>query len=296
MFNNIGFKEIKKVSFGLTNFNYLIIDENNNKYFFKIYRYKSIESITNELNFINYLVKKNFPTPKIIINQNSDKCVVFEYIDGKHPKQNIDNIIKIGKLISKLHNIKIDREVNLNIGYSLNLKDIKEFKSNFNTKLNNLFEIILLKVESIPFDNLPKSATHCDIFLDNLIEFNNKVFLIDFEELAYENSIFDICRAMYGCCFKNNKLNLNLVKVMIYEYQKYRKLTDLEKEYIYEYTLYAGFISIFWRYREFNINRYDSEKSSLYKEFINALEILLNMKKEEFLKTIFSAINFNLML
>ncbi|MCI5160078.1 MAG: hypothetical protein D3906_16975 [Candidatus Electrothrix sp. AUS1_2] len=141
------------------------------------------------------------------------------------------------------------------------------------------FELIINIGEKIPFADLPTGLAHCDIFLDNMIKnTSSKIYLLDFEEVAIENYLFDVGRSIIGCCIHNDLVDLNLARRLIEGYETVRKLSSLEIDYLVDYIIYCGGISAFWRYYEFNVKRPDEEKKDFYKKILTPVKALIDNK------------------
>ena len=299
LYYNLEIKTINETDGGLTNFNYFIIDNKNKQYFLKNYRNNSFQLINQEIEFIDCAIRNKIKTPKVIKNIKNENIsihdgsyyVLFEYIKGKQPIATNDNIQKIAYIIANIHNINSDCSVKKK-KYSLNLNHIISELKKYNKYIKQeiyefLFDLIQIS-KKIPFEKLPKSYNHCDIFLDNLIQTEHDLYIIDFEEVSYENVLFDISRCAYGCCIKNDVIDFNKYSLLIQTYDKKRTLSLQEKEYLYEYTIYTGLISIFWRYMEFNIYRKDAIKKELYKELFITIKNFLKIDKLDFYNKIFN--------
>ena len=296
---NINIIDIEKTEAGLTNFNYYITDENHQKYFLKMYRKNSIEEINNEIEFINCVLNNKIKTPKIIKNiynnditiNNGNSYVLFEYINGKHPIATDANIRKIGRLMANMHQINIEcsiKQKKYSIDINHIISELKRYETKVDDELLNLFYKLIKNSQNIPFEKLPKSYNHCDIFLDNLIQKDEDIYIIDFEEVSYENSLFDISRCAFGCCRDNDTINLQKYYILINSYNNVKPLTQEEKEYLYDYTIFTGLISTFWRYMEFNIYRIDDTKKELYKELYYSIIKFIKIDKLDFYNKMFN--------
>lgn len=230
-------------------------------YFLKIYRYPDIEKIKTEIALLNKLGYRAF-----FFEDGDKKGVITEYLNGSEPKQTEKNLFKIGAQISKLHLVQTDGLETKNQKQKF-IKLEKEIKDQGLKFLYPLLE----NCKNIPFDRLPVSLIHGDVFLDNTIEKDGKITLVDYEEIAYSNSLFDVARAVIGCCITKGEIEKTLTDALIKGYETNRSLEDIEKNHFKKMIIYTGLYSVFWRYREFNILRPDSGKKDLYRELLKPI-------------------------
>lgn len=176
-----------------------ICEDDNNKYFVKIYNEDNLERIKN----IDFIYKKlNIPTAKIVkaeyLNDLSKTIVVYEYIDGKElidltKKLNIEEIenigLQVGKNLSKFKKIKCDKQ-----------KLIDLYEKEFNKLIDVLYiskkyfeknegkKLYYIDLDRLHYDFLEykkyvyrneSTFIHGDINLHNVIVKNGKTYFID---------------------------------------------------------------------------------------------------------------------
>lgn len=282
---------INPIHSGLTNFNYEIIDTQNKKYFLKIFRQSN--RVGDIAALIHNLMEYRFPTPALIPCQNGQLfwtdgrqgAIMTEFIEGKFPQAKEDEFWKIGHLMGALHTVPVNTQ--LLKGYSLDFESqVSEIKNlAADDDIQAFIEGVRPFIETIPDGDFPESIVHGDVFLDNLLvtEFGD-IYFIDFEGGCVDRCIFDLARSIIGCTIRNQVLDLHLTHYLLSGYEYSRPLEEIEKEYLFEYVIYAGAVSTLWRYLEFNHRRSGENKTGLYKELLNPTWDFLRKGKKEFVR------------
>ncbi|MDH4261973.1 MAG: phosphotransferase [Spirochaetia bacterium] len=283
---------IEKLNSGLTNFNYHIYMQNDQHCFLKVFRNADQKRVLGITNLINNILKHHFPTPDLISCNNryywqdeNHIAIMTRFIKGRYPEKNVTNLYKIGTILGMLHQIPVFAD--LLQGYSLNYYEQRIKILQFNTSKKHEFEKFIKTVDpiiqKIPENGFHESIIHGDVFLDNLLltDFDD-IFFIDFEGGCIDKSIFDLARAVIGCAVYKNEINLDLAAALITGYDKTRKLDLIEREFLFEYIIYAGTVSTLWRFIEFNINRPNENKSSLFEELMQPTLNFVKLKKNFF--------------
>ncbi len=283
--------DFSTIEYGFENEHYKITINHTESYFVKLYRYRTEPMVSTELHLAITLKELGLFTPQVIptlsgylyTKYQGRYLALFEFIEGSHPKPTDNNLVKIGQAIAQIHQCKPNITLN---AYQLSpeaLFHTIQTLSSLEPSLADFFHSAISVTKDIPFDKLPKSLTHCDIFLDNLIETkNSKLYVIDFEDAAFDNCLLDISRAIIGCCTKQEMVDITLCKALLKGYSMQCSLSTIEQEHLYEYIIYAGLLSTFWRYEEFNIKRPHEGKNKIYKEWMLPTMQLIKMGKTHF--------------
>jgi homoserine kinase type II len=145
---------------------------------------------------------------------------------------------EVGKMVANLHNLTgnfDEKRPN-----SLDLKDWKNiYKKCLNKKSEEYNEIMYLLKNEIDYlenhwpSNIPCGVIHADLFRDNIFFKNEKISgVIDFYFSCYYFYVYDIAIVINDWCFSENGKNFHKQNCLtiLEEYQKLRKLSDLEKE------------------------------------------------------------------
>ena len=167
---------------------------------------------------------------------------VFEFVYGKNlfgfSNSSLKDIIKeIAYQTATINNLEIETE------FVYDCWSIANFCCEYNKKKNYLasddrkyFEDLIIRFKNIDFDMLPKGFVHGDIRNTNVIFDNNKkIWIIDFSVSNILPRIIDLAVIASSICLdKNSKDNTyNNIYLLLYEYNKYNKLTKYEIDNFY---------------------------------------------------------------
>lgn len=241
--------KVKRFDAGVLNDNFLIEAEKE-KYVFRVYNFKNEEKIKFEVEILEFLRQNDFPSPKLLADKNGEAigsfngkpCLFYVFIEGEQLRDaTLEMIGRIGGLMGKLHNLGKDfkpifskptwepeelkkiamenREKMLGSGFP-RVKELMDFTETELAKYN------------FP-KNLPKGITHQDIKPENIIVKNNKIMgIVDFDNSYIGAFLHDITTIIIWTCFKNSKLDVNLMEELLKGYEKEKQLTKEEKEYL----------------------------------------------------------------
>jgi thiamine kinase-like enzyme len=211
--------QVNTISGGITNQNYIISDDTNEKYFVRladdipehlVYR-------SNEIMVCKAASKCNI-TPYMVYNTQTVQ--VSKFIEGKtytveDVKANIDKIIKI---VKKAHN-EIPKVVEGNpIVFDVFdvIRHYKEYLEKNNSSWKNILDDLLKKSDIIeqkskPYDEIVLS--HNDLLSANFMECREQLWLIDWEYSGFNTPLFDL-----GGLSSNNDFNEEEEKYLLENY------------------------------------------------------------------------------
>lgn len=261
-------------------------------------RWRSKEEIEAELELIEYLAKKSFPViipvknieDREIISWKNHSGYLRMFISGKaklNPRK--EDIKKFGKLLGRYHslieNYKTKNKRKHEFGLAETLEYFKSKKrliskggaGNFAKKFEE--EILLLDFPK----NLPAGMVHEDPGKRHILWKKNKIMaVIDFDRCYYGKLILDLAQACRGWCFAGNwkKWSNENFKVLLEGYSKRRKLTKLEKKFLFnaiEFAILERALSFCVRFLKVTHDR-DDKNYALHS--INGKRGLLGMLKE----------------
>ena len=231
---------------GIENSNFKIFC-NNQPYILTIFEKRvTEEELPFFINLKNFLNKNNFKCPKAISDKNgiilkkikNKTAVIISFLEGKSVEKPNNEICKeVGKMIANLHNLtKNFKEKRHN---SLDLKDWKDiYKKCLDVKSEEFDETMYLLKNEINYvenywpSNIPCGVIHADLFRNNIFFKNGKISgVIDFYFSCYYFYVYDIAIVINDWCFSENgkKFQKENCLIILEEYQKIRKLSDLEK-------------------------------------------------------------------
>ncbi len=289
------------------NFAYLIISSKG-KFFLRLSpfgpRWRSEKEILAEIELLEYLRKNDFPVFPLICDRNKEFLISWKkhfgyiriYGEGRAKlNPNNSDIKKLGVCLGRFHNLIENYQTRYKREH---IWDLQKTKKNF--LLNKKFILIsnfenkekfVLKIEkelsSISFPGiLPSGMIHEDLGKRHVIWKDNEIEgFLDFDRAYYGRLVLDLGQACRGWCFSNNwrKWNNKKFKTLISGYEEERKITKVEKEYLFNairFAILERSISFCMRYIEATRDKED-EKFAWHSISESGLLGLLNRDKEK---------------
>jgi homoserine kinase type II len=291
---NLGeFKKVQPFKLGAVQTN-LLLTTSKGKYVFRYYENRPEKYALFETKLLQYLVKQSYPCSAPIKNIHggfvgkfkNKPFAMFKFLEGEHSKD-LSNYKQIVKAMGKLHQITIGYKPKFyqfrhgyNPEYSLQSAVVKarRIKPKFEAEKRLKWLKTELKKLQIP-NNLPKGACHCDTHPSNFLYKGKKlVAVLDFDDASYIYLLYDIANTIYFWAWPHKKkIIFDKARKIVREYQKYRKLTELEKRHLYDMLKLVILISISWFLHDKKDNYYDKKK----------IEFLNSISRQEFYKKVF---------
>lgn len=239
-------KSFFKIKTGILNTNYYL-DCNEGKFVLRVFEGgRDFQEENQELEFL-LLLKEIIPCCTPVKNIFKENYVVFKnkmvalfyFIDGE-PIKNIDeNLLKeIGKYLGKLHNFSIDKKLvrKSRVDMECYYKKIDFEKINLPEELKNKIKTSYKEIKKIDFSSLPSGIIHNDIFPDNVFIKEDKIVgILDFNEAQTAPFIYDLAIVINYWIRLNSfseHMERRYIEAFLNEYEKFRKLELLEKEYL----------------------------------------------------------------
>jgi Ser/Thr protein kinase RdoA (MazF antagonist) len=135
----------------------------------------------------------------------------------------------------------------------------------------------MLKIENSRLrdniENLPRGVIHGDLFPDNVLGSNEKVWaLLDFEEVCHDILAFDLVMTFVGFGWKNGEPVTERWKSLLDGYQSVRVLSDAEINALPDLHRLATLSIAAWRYWQFVINLPNTKHTNRYIEMTDRLD------------------------
>ncbi|MBS4177473.1 homoserine kinase [Lederbergia citrea] len=254
------------------------------QYVFRYYENRTVNSVSFETNFLRYLKDHNYPCPAPFKNKygsyvgihKQKPYVIFEFMEGQHIKEPNENQKK--QLIQKtaeLHHISknytsIYKEDRWN--YSIELcRDLAQQESKRINTSNSREKLSWLENELLKL-NLPKSLPmgicHADFNFSNILykddEFNA---LLDFDDANYTYLLFDLVVLIESWAWRhdvNKLLNMEEAKEIIIEYSKHRRLSDIEKNHLFDVYKLSILIDCVWYFERGDVKDFYEKRKIDY--------------------------------
>lgn len=278
----------------------ILINTTKGKFVLRYYENRSKESVLFETDFLNHLVKHQYPCAKPIINSNGGfigifkkkPFVIFSYLEGHHLKSlnnaQIQEMIKHLALLHKLSEnykpINVKHREPRSIEFCLKTAKIesKRFKDKKIGK--ERLKFVKTSLGKIDFPkNLPIGITHGDFDKANL-KFKGDTLsgILDFDDATQTFLIYDLgVILLYWTRFYTKKFDFIKAKRILKIYTKYRPLSKLEHEHIFDAVQFAALMIMSWLLHD------KWKGKDLFKILGNIVEEMNNIGRNEFKKRIF---------
>jgi len=252
-------EDLKGISAGVTNTNYLISTKKN-KYILTIFEHHEIHELPFYINLMSFLQKNKFRCPKPILSKNGKSlnllmkkpALIVSFLDGDEVKNiNNENCFSIGECLAQLHNVgKNFKEGKKNSRDLFWIKNkFQELKNNLALGNQKIIEAELNFLMNNKQEALPKGIIHGDLFRDNVLFSQKKgPGFIDFYYACNEVFVYDIAIAINDWCTNSDGTinNQNLDNFMR-GYENIRPLEDLEHKFL--------LVSLRWAALRFFVSR-----------------------------------------
>lgn len=294
LFNLGPVKDFHLLKGGSTNSNFLLITEKG-KYVLTICEDKTFEQVRPLMALLPHLEAHNFHTSKVLkshrgefLLETDNKPVYLKsYIEGLVPRKlSLTSLEHLGKMIAKLHKIQVLDSIPDGYQYGLNYFNEVTTSSSSHPYMDWLNQKSQFLEEHLPSD-LPRGLVHGDIFTDNLVEgTHGQITIIDFEAVSHSPFIFDIGMALIGVCSEKNTISFPKAKALIKGYQQEREFSQMEKNGIKLFTIYAATATSFWRFRLFHLKIPTLKSFNRYQQMVDIADSLVQIKNSVFMKQV----------
>ncbi|MBU8849904.1 MAG: phosphotransferase [Desulfobacterales bacterium] len=243
---------------GYANINYKVTTDKK-EYLLKIHLNKKIADIVPEIKILEYLKTKDIPSAypvpdrenKFINTLGNDNTVLYEFINGHHPEVNIETTRQIAKVAASLNLLEVPTSFTqknwVDIDYCKTV--IQKIPSAVYAQ-PDIFDYFIEQTSYLqePLSvKLPRGLVHGDLFPDNTMFKGNKLLaVLDFEAICIENLLHELGTAIQGFCYVDNELSEELLHTFLNEYQKYYRLSQIEKELLPAYMQWGAHCMIAW--------------------------------------------------
>ena len=216
--------EIKSLSLGISNSNYLVIADGN-KYLLKVSNDKGQSDLQKEQDILMLLHRENFQlslTPfttkedDTVYTWNEFFGVLYPFVEGIAPGPCDQTCFEIGRGLARLHRVQVDENqlrAHNEVGFGgieiadyIHLercpKDFKEIVDYFFPESLDVFNAL----------ELEKGVIHGDLYYDNtLFDANHLAVILDFEQAGYGEYLFDLGISISGTCLEKDRINKHLI-------------------------------------------------------------------------------------
>ncbi|MDD5254130.1 MAG: homoserine kinase [Candidatus Nanoarchaeia archaeon] len=241
------------INTGFMNYSYILTTDKG-KFVLRIgKKTKKQEDILFEINLLNSL--ENSPVPKYVrdlkrnyVNQSmGHNYAVYKYLDGNMPKRISNKVFKqLAYFLAKFHNQtkNFDLSQNRFAWYTFSDERANEFEKYLIKILNPYSPEIYYIKERLLENRLPKELPHgpihCDVKRHNILAVKGKLTgVVDFDNCQIGPYLLDLAISINWFCTDKNGLDYRKTRKFVKYYEKFRKLGNLERKYLFQAIKYA---------------------------------------------------------
>lgn len=249
---------IKGIHGGIENSNFFLDIEKENKkqeYVLTIFERLSAEQLPFYLELMRHLANKGIPVPKPLENKHGEilfslkgkpAAIVSKLPGLSRLEPKVNHCALVGEMLAKMHLASADFKQSQENLRSLSWwqKTVPQVLPHLNIAQAQLLTTELSTQETFfssdDYAGLPKGASHCDLFRDNVL-FDPQVEsdstkdqlggFFDFYFAGTDKWLFDLAVTANDWCLAENKQDLDpdRLKALMQAYQRVRPLTEAEQ-------------------------------------------------------------------
>jgi len=276
----------------------LFVQTTQGKYVFRYYENRSKESVLFESHLLEYLTMHCYPCPTPIKNREGayvgmyhhKPYMIFKFLEGRHldcpspyqQQQLIRQIALLQKLTENYHSPYMLYRWNYDVDLCLALAEEEATKANTKNTDQKLVwlahQLTRLDLPSL----LPKSICHCDLHFSNILfQADEFAALIDFDDANYTFPQFDLVGVMeyWAWPHQTEQLNMTQARNIVQEYMKYRPLTIVEREHLYDVYKLSILIDCVWFFSRGTVDDFYEKRK---------IDFLTDLGRQQFFAQIFS--------
>jgi len=288
--------DYEPIAAGASSSNYLLRAQQGS-YVLKVFDDKTFALTVEQGRLLSLLKEYAFPSPRPLLAVNgeiaiayNDKSIIMkEYVAGRvHRYPNKTMLHQVGSAMAKLHQVPWPDFLSLNQPYGVQkLSSIQG--QNIDTEYESWIAKRLPCLEQQKPQGLPRGLIHGDIFYDNvLFEGTRLTAIIDFEDAAYEDNVFDLGMAIVGLCREGQAIVLEKARALVKGYEQIRELEEGEKRALKLYVEYAAATVSCWRYWKYHVDAQSAENADKHWQMMRVAEGVQDISEARFLEMIFS--------
>ena len=275
--------ELKGLSLGISNSNYKVTTAKGT-YLLKVSNDKDALQLKEEMKILNYLKDQKYPysldpfqtkDKKTVYELDEFYGVLFPFIEGIPPGPSDITCYEIGKVLAKLHLVKVpgpSKGIRKYKQVGFDAESIKDYTQNphgeefFKQMYYDVFPAGLDQYISTQY---AEGIIHGDLYYDNTLFHNEEVAcVLDFEQAGVGAFIIDLGICISGTCLEKDRISDDLIKSFLEGYESVRKLPQIEKDSLKD-SICVGLFSIsLWRIKRFVEGNLNPMLSNSYKDLL----------------------------
>ncbi len=266
---------IERLSSGYSNENYKL-QTAKGTFLFRICREKDEKEILHEMKVLERLSEVKFPAAyplkdregKYIFHGSMGLITIFDFIEGHEPVISPETVQEAGRAVAQLNSFKDWQALERKNALSLDLcyRNIEGFGTS-RYEHPGIFDYFREETEFLdgPLkEKLPRGLVHGDVFPDNTIFQGHKLAaILDFEEVCTDHFLYDVGVTINGFCFRENRLDPEIMDIFLRAYNTIRPLTEKENELLPYYIQWGAHAMIAWHLKHLLMNEDPRKKERL---------------------------------
>lgn len=274
----------------------------------------NIEDIEHQLFVMNHLRTCSFPTNyphpsssgSLMVEQNGRSAILLDFIHGKSGDKVLAEkedkapaiLRELAATLARLHQVNWPEERTVrdirsgyplcNTGDLLRGEDVEKLKADDRFKDHPFVALVHRQItwlRELYDSKVPWGLIHGDAFLDNTLYEDGPgpdcklLALIDWEDSCVGPYVVDLAVCASATCFTAaNAIMRPRLLVLLKEYQRHRKLSELESKTFVDFMAAGALACGFYRFCEFNVRQPDAtaQAKDSYRLMGERAELLLN--------------------
>ena len=281
---------------GASSSNYLLRAQQGS-YVLTVFDDKTFALTVEQGRLLSLLKEYAFPTTrplvavngKIVIMHKARPVMIKEYVAGQvvpYPDETM--LYQVGTAMAKLHQVPWPDFLSNRRPYG-----VRKFSSIQGQNIDREYESWITKrlpyLEQRKPQGLPRGLIHGDLFYDNvLFDGTRLTAIIDFEDAACDDKVFDLGMGIVGLCRKGQRVVPEKARALVKGYEQIRDLEEGEKKALQLYVEYAAATVSCWRYWKYHIAAQSVENADKHWQMVRVAEEVQDIPKARFLKMFFS--------
>ncbi len=182
---------------------------------------------------IKYETLKEFDFVPKLIKDKKDQ-ITWEWVEGKHPELNNNDLIEIAGILKKVHNSKVNLpKSNIKkrvVAYFGELKELQKGPKEVYDYYERAYKLAKKIKNTTP--------THNDPWINNFIKDNKKIYLVDWEYATMGDKHFDLAFFIDGSWLTSKQEAIFL-----------KSYADYNPKILKEMKFFVNYLTLVWMHR-----------------------------------------------
>jgi homoserine kinase type II len=249
---------LEQLSDSYANVNY-ILRTGRGVYLYRVCMQNPRERIADEMRIMALLRPAGFPTAYplgrrdggYISDGMEHPVVIYQFVEGHEPQLNENTAREIGEAVARLNSIKCP--AGLDIRNFIRIDACHEFiernarAKTLDARVWRYFTEETARLEVPLREPVPRGLVHGDVFPENTLFTGDRLrAIIDFEEACTDCLLFDVGMTIHGFCYKQERMQPELLESFLRAYEAVRPLSAKERELLPYYARWSAHGMIYW--------------------------------------------------